>query len=117
MACGRLDLHAVLLFVQMSLQQRGQVSNVMTFKYARGPAVTILVSKSAGRYRIQSDSFEAIWLIVQVIRQPAFALLHLFIAGHVAECTAKRQIGKQLRYRAAFVLLSMTLAHMFCYAP
>ena len=52
--------------VQMSLQQRGQVSNVMSFKYGRGPVVTILVSKTAGRYRVQSDSFEAMWLIVQV---------------------------------------------------
>ena len=52
--------------LQMDLQQPGQYANVMSFKYMRGPVVTILVSKSAGRYRIQSDSFEAMWLIVQV---------------------------------------------------
>ena len=54
------------LLVQMSLQQQSQVSNVMSFRYARGPIVTILVSKTAGRYRVQSDCFEAMWLIVQV---------------------------------------------------
>jgi len=52
--------------LQMDLQQQGQYGNVMSFKYMRGPLVTILISKSAGRYRIQSDSFEAMWLIVQV---------------------------------------------------
>ncbi len=52
--------------LQMDLQQHGQYANVMSLKYMRGPVVTILVSKSAGRYRIQSDSYEAMWLIVQV---------------------------------------------------
>ncbi|DBB01694.1 hypothetical protein WJX77_000727 [Trebouxia sp. C0004] len=54
---------------QMDLQQHGQYANVMSFKYTRGPVVTILVSKSAGRYRIQSDSFGAMWLIVQELCQ------------------------------------------------
>lgn len=56
----------------MELQQRGRYSNVMSFKYYDGPVVTILVSKTAGRYRIQSDSLHAMWLIVQVM--PCFAL-------------------------------------------
>lgn len=50
----------------MDLQQRNRFSNVMSFKYHDGPVVTILVSKTAGRYRIQSDNFSAMWLIVQV---------------------------------------------------
>ncbi len=54
------------IVMQMDLQQRSQFSNVMSFKYMHGPVVTILVSKTAGRYRVQSDSFEAMWLIVQV---------------------------------------------------
>ena len=52
--------------VQLQFRQQGQSSNVMSFRYEQGPVVTILVSKSAGRYRVQSDSFEAMWLIVQV---------------------------------------------------
>jgi Bardet-Biedl syndrome 9 protein len=37
--------------------------NVMSFRYHAGPDVTIIVSKNAGRYRIQSSHFEALWLI------------------------------------------------------
>lgn len=44
----------------------------MSFRYEQGPVVTILVSKSAGRYRVQSDSFEAMWLIVQVWSAASF---------------------------------------------
>ena len=55
-----------MLLLQMGFQQRSQVSNVMSFRYIQGPVVTILVSKNAGRYRVQSDSFEAMWLVVQV---------------------------------------------------
>ena len=76
--CKQSGPHAGLQPVQMSLQQRSQVSNVMTFKYARGPAVTILVSKSAGRYRVQSDTFEAMWLVVQVLHCLTPAMLHKF---------------------------------------
>ncbi len=66
-ACRSHYTHGTSWYVlQMDLQQPGQYANVMSFKYMRGPVVTILVSKSAGRYRIQSDSFEAMWLIVQV---------------------------------------------------
>lgn len=34
-------------------------------KYHQGPQVTVLVSKNAGRYRIQSDKLEALWLILR----------------------------------------------------
>eukprot|EP01012_Entosiphon_sulcatum_P026014 TRINITY_DN3140_c0_g1_i1.p1 TRINITY_DN3140_c0_g1~~TRINITY_DN3140_c0_g1_i1.p1 ORF type:complete len:869 (-),score=169.44 TRINITY_DN3140_c0_g1_i1:72-2678(-) len=37
--------------------------NVLTFQYTTGADATILVSKNAGRYRIQSGSFEALWLL------------------------------------------------------
>jgi Bardet-Biedl syndrome 9 protein len=41
-------------------------ASVISFKYNNGQDATILVSKNAGRYRIQSStSFEAMWLITQ----------------------------------------------------
>lgn len=46
----------------------------MSFRYEQGPVVTILVSKTAGRYRLQSDNFEAMWLIVQVWPAPLLLL-------------------------------------------
>lgn len=45
---------------------RSQAANVMSFAFSSGQDVSILVSKNAGRYRLQSDCFEAIWLITQV---------------------------------------------------
>jgi len=44
--------------------QRNAANNVLTFQYFSGHDVTILVSKSAGRYRLQSGTFEALWLVV-----------------------------------------------------
>lgn len=35
----------------------------MSFHFPAGADVTILVSKNAGRYRLQSDAIEAIWLV------------------------------------------------------
>jgi len=45
------------------LNQRSAANNVLTFQYFSGQDVTILVSKSAGRYRLQSGCFEALWLV------------------------------------------------------
>lgn len=45
---------------------RNIAANVMTFRYFSGLDVTILVSKSGGRYRLQSDTFQGIWLVLQV---------------------------------------------------
>lgn len=42
-----------------------QGSNVLSFQYFSGADATILVSKTGGRYRIQSDTFEAMWLVAQ----------------------------------------------------
>jgi len=39
--------------------------NVIGLHYACGPDVAILLSKNAGRYRIQSASFEALWLVAR----------------------------------------------------
>ncbi|CAG9461638.1 unnamed protein product [Pedinophyceae sp. YPF-701] len=43
-------------------------SNVLTFRFMSGEDVTIIVSKNAGRYRIQSDTFHAMWLVVEELR-------------------------------------------------
>ena len=38
-------------------------ANMLSFQYLNGADAAILVSKSAGRYRIQSGSLEALWLV------------------------------------------------------
>ena len=45
---------------------RTTAANVMTFQLHAGGQVTVLVSKTGGRYRLQSDRFAALWLLVQV---------------------------------------------------
>jgi hypothetical protein len=47
---------------------RSQAANMLSFKYPGGQEVTILVSKSGGRYRLQSSCLEAVWLVLQVGR-------------------------------------------------
>mmetsp|Transcript_54162 Transcript_54162/g.128649 ORF Transcript_54162/g.128649 Transcript_54162/m.128649 type:complete len:827 (-) Transcript_54162:233-2713(-) len=39
--------------------------NVLSFLYHSGVDATIIVSKNAGRYRVQSGSLEALWLVTQ----------------------------------------------------
>lgn len=43
----------------------GGVTNVVTVQFWCGDTVTVIVSKSAGRYRLQSDNFEAMWLLAE----------------------------------------------------
>lgn len=43
----------------------GGVTNVVTVQFWCGDEVTVIVSKSAGRYRLQTDNFEAIWLVAE----------------------------------------------------
>lgn len=38
-------------------------ANVLTFQYFNGEDATILVSKSAGRYRVQSGNLQALWMV------------------------------------------------------
>ena len=38
-------------------------ANVLTFQYYNGDDATILVSKSAGRYRVQSGNLQALWMV------------------------------------------------------
>jgi Bardet-Biedl syndrome 9 protein len=37
----------------------------MSFQFSAGQEVSILVSKNAGRYRLQADCFQATWLVLQ----------------------------------------------------
>ena len=49
---------------------------------AGGPAVSLLVSKAGGGYRLQSDCFQAMWLVVQVgLSSGPFPLLMNFQSG------------------------------------
>jgi hypothetical protein len=41
--------------------------NVLSFQYYCGMDVTVLVSKSSNRYRLQSNDFHCIWLILAVL--------------------------------------------------
>ncbi|DAZ95326.1 TPA: hypothetical protein N0F65_002433 [Lagenidium giganteum] len=41
----------------------GSGTNVLSFQYYNGVDATILVSKNAGRYRIQSGELEALWMV------------------------------------------------------
>ncbi|KAK1934563.1 Protein PTHB1 [Phytophthora citrophthora] len=43
----------------------GSGTNVLSFQYYNGVEATILVSKNAGRYRIQSNELEALWMVSQ----------------------------------------------------
>ena len=58
------DMLAVLPPVQAELLERGSGGNVLSFQYPTGADATMLVSKNAGRYRLQSDCFEAMGLVL-----------------------------------------------------
>jgi Bardet-Biedl syndrome 9 protein len=42
-------------------------ANVLTFQYWNGMDVTVLVSKSSNRYRLQSNDFHCMWLILHTL--------------------------------------------------
>jgi hypothetical protein len=58
------DMLAVLPPVQAELLEQGSGANVLSFQYPTGADATMLVSKNAGRYRLQSDCFEAMGLVL-----------------------------------------------------
>lgn len=43
---------------------------MLSFMFPGGQDVTILVSKNGGRYRLQANCFEAMWLVLQVSSRP-----------------------------------------------
>eukprot|EP01137_Pigoraptor_chileana_P002843 Opistho-2@42251 len=52
------------LFDDMHSREMGISANAVGFKFNSGPEVSVVTSKNAGRYRLQSDAFEALWLVV-----------------------------------------------------
>lgn len=42
--------------------------NVVSFTYGDGSDCTIIVSKNAGRYRLQSSKFEALWVVLEELK-------------------------------------------------
>lgn len=86
----------------------------MSFRYEQGPVVTILVSKSAGRYRVQSDSFEAMWLIVQVWSAASNLTSHpLLLCMECLEQTALSSSNVALCLRSGLQASFVTLHLVF----
>ena len=52
------------LFADAGVPQDGGAANVVSFAYGDGSDVTVIVSKNAGRYRLQSSTFGAMWLVL-----------------------------------------------------
>jgi Bardet-Biedl syndrome 9 protein len=48
------------------VELKGIISNpnILSFRYHNGSEVTILLSKNAGKYRIQSHSFQSLWFML-----------------------------------------------------
>ncbi|KAG9403741.1 hypothetical protein AC1031_005229 [Aphanomyces cochlioides] len=57
-------------------QVTGAAANVLSFQYYNGVDVTILVSKNAGRYRIQATELDALWMVANELVD-RLQLLHL----------------------------------------
>lgn len=49
--------------------EHAAAGNVISFQYNNGMDVTIIVSKNAGRFRLQSSQFEAMWLVLHELVQ------------------------------------------------
>ncbi|KAM4568531.1 protein PTHB1 isoform 2-T2 [Fundulus diaphanus] len=61
------DLNAI--FREFSAKTEDKDGNSLTFQFLSGAKVTVLASKTSQRYRIQSDSFEDMWLVVKELVQ------------------------------------------------
>lgn len=57
------DLHA--MFPEFSGKSEEKDGNSLAFQFLSGPRVNLVASKTSQRYRIQSDSFEDMWLITK----------------------------------------------------
>ncbi|KAF3692417.1 Protein PTHB1 Bardet-Biedl syndrome 9 protein -like protein [Channa argus] len=54
-----------LIFPEFSAKSEDKDGNSLAFQFLSGAKVTVLASKTSQRYRIQSDSFEDMWLVVK----------------------------------------------------
>jgi Bardet-Biedl syndrome 9 protein len=44
-----------------------QTANVFSIQYWNGKMATVLVSKNAGKYRIQGSSFHSLWMLTKIV--------------------------------------------------
>ncbi|XP_038566439.1 protein PTHB1 isoform X2 [Micropterus salmoides] len=61
------DLNSI--FPEFSAKSADKDGNSLAFQFLSGAKVTVLASKTSQRYRIQSDSFEDMWLVVKELVQ------------------------------------------------
>ncbi|CAK6967824.1 protein PTHB1%2C partial [Scomber scombrus] len=61
------DLNSI--FPEFSAKSEDKDGNSLAFQFLSGAKVTVLASKTSQRYRIQSDSFEDMWLVVKELVQ------------------------------------------------
>ncbi|XP_040900630.1 protein PTHB1 [Toxotes jaculatrix] len=57
------------IFPEFSAKSEDKDGNTLAFQFLSGAKVTVLASKTSQRYRIQSDSFEDMWLVVKELVQ------------------------------------------------
>ncbi|XP_047455587.1 protein PTHB1 isoform X2 [Mugil cephalus] len=57
------------MFKEFSAKSEDKDGNSLAFQFLSGAKVTVLASKTSQRYRIQSDSFEDMWLVVKELVQ------------------------------------------------
>uniref|UniRef100_A0A3B4XHH5 Bardet-Biedl syndrome 9 n=1 Tax=Seriola lalandi dorsalis TaxID=1841481 RepID=A0A3B4XHH5_SERLL len=57
------------IFPEFSSKSEDKDGNTLAFQFLSGAKVTVLASKTSQRYRIQSDSFEDMWLVVKELVQ------------------------------------------------
>ncbi|XP_044065409.1 protein PTHB1 isoform X1 [Siniperca chuatsi] len=57
------------IFPEFSAKSEDKDGNSLAFQFLSGAKVTVLASKTSQRYRIQSDSFEDMWLVVKELVQ------------------------------------------------
>ena len=66
-------------------QVSGAGANVMSFQYYNGVEATILVSKNGGKYRIQSNELEALWMVSHQLVERLQALYQRENGGVVSD--------------------------------
>jgi len=104
-----------------AMDPKSTSGSVLTFQYYTGQDVTILVSKNAGRYRVQSGALEALWLIVAELAQRLASYFERQQAGGEDPFTISFQealplqdyfaiIDDHFKAREALVQLNQTLA-------
>uniref|UniRef100_H3CI58 Bardet-Biedl syndrome 9 n=1 Tax=Tetraodon nigroviridis TaxID=99883 RepID=H3CI58_TETNG len=57
------------IFPEFSIKSEDKDGNSLAFQFLPGTKVTLLASKTSQRYRVQSDSFEDMWLVVRELLQ------------------------------------------------